>query len=124
MIKVLPLVGYESLKALNAFHALMLGLKMLPEYMSEDYETFFNRVEAMPEADQEKLIRQAAVFVNLEKDEVAALIRFSADKHGVPIGKENIANFGPDELHEVIVAVCKEIAKIKVNFVSAAEKKN
>lgn len=123
-MKVLELRGYKSLKALNAFHTLMLGLKMLPSYMAETYEEFYSRVEDMPESDQEKLIREAILFVNLERDEVEALACFCCDANGVPYSAENIKSLSPSDLVEIIVAVCKEIARIKINFVSENEKKN
>lgn len=124
MIKVLELRGYKSLKALNAYHTLMLGLKMLPSYMGESYEEFYLRIEEMPAADQEKMIREAALFVELQHDEVEAIVAFCTDANGVPYSKENIKNLGPGQLLEMIVAVCVEISKIKVNFVSESEKKN
>ena len=122
--KPLEIKGYKSLRALNAFHSLMLGLKMLPAYMGETYEEFFGRIQEMPEADQKKLIREAALFVNLEKEEIEALVYFCADPNGVPYSPENLKNLGPDQLVEIIVAVCGEIAKIKIDFVSDNEKKN
>jgi hypothetical protein len=122
--KVLPLKGYKSLKALNAFNALMLGLKMLPAYMGIRYEDFFAKIQASPPDEQERMIREAALLVSLEKDEVEALVCFSTDKNGVPYTEENISNLGPDELHEVIVAVCVAISKIKIDFLSNNEKKN
>lgn len=123
-MKVLELTGYKSLRAFNAFHALMLGLKMLPSYMMETYEDFFARIQAMSPEEQKKLIREAALFVKLEKEEVEALICFSTDKNGVPHSSENLKNLGPGDLVEVIVAVCFEISKIKIDFVSEQEKKN
>lgn len=124
MIQVSELRGYKSLRALNVFHTLMLGLKMLPEYMGEQYEEFFERIEAMPSADQEKLIRQAAVFVELQEDEVAACLSFCKDPNGVPFDSSNLRGLAPDQIHEMIVAVCVELAKIKVSFISDAQKKN
>lgn len=124
MIQVRELKGFESLRALNVFHTLMLGLKMLPAYGREAYEDFFARVETLTPADQEKMIREAALFVVLEREEVEALIKFCTDANGVPYTKENMKNLGPDQLHEIIVAVCLEISKIKINFVTEAEKKN
>lgn len=123
-MKVLELRGFKSLRALNVFHTLMLGLKMLPAYMGESYEDFLDRVSKMDEADQEKLIREAALFVELQKDEVEALVCFVADGNGVPYTAANVKNLGPKELHEIVVAVCREIAKIKVDLVGEAEKKN
>jgi hypothetical protein len=123
-MRVLELKGYKSLKALNAFHTLMLGLKMLPAYCGESYEDFFAKIETLPEASQEKLIREAALFVELQKDEVESLICFCTDANGVPYTAENLKSLGPDELHECIVQVCLAISKIKINFVSESEKKN
>lgn len=123
-MKVLELRGYRSLKVLNAFHSLMLGLKMLPAYQHESYETFFTRVQSMPASDQEKMLREASLFVNLEKDEVEAMLGFTTDANGVPISPENIKSLKPDEMFERIVAVCVEFSKIKIDFVSSSEKKN
>lgn len=123
-MKVLELRGFKSLRALNAFNTLMLGLKMLPAYMAESYEQFFGRVSEMAPPDQEKLIREAALFVELQKEEVEALVSFVADGNGVPYSAENMKALGPKELHEMIVAVCKEIAKIKIDLVGEHEKKN
>lgn len=123
-MRVLEIRGYKSLRAFNAFHSMMLGLKMLPAYMGESYEDFFNRVSAMPPEDQEKLIREAAMFVALDEEEVKAMICFCTDKNGVPYTSENLKNLGPDQIVDCLVAVCKEIARIKIDFVSDAEKKN
>lgn len=123
-IKVLELRGFKSLRALNAFNTLMLGLKMLPAYMGESYEAFFARIQEMPAADQEKLIREAALFVELQKEEVEALVGFCADANGVPYRAENLGNLNPKEIHEIIVAVCREIAKIQIDLVGEAQKKN
>lgn len=123
-MRVLELKGFKSLRAMNAFHALMLGLKMLPAYMGEGYEEFFARIQSMPPSDQEKMIREAALFVELQKEEVESIICFCADKNGVPYSSENLKNLGPKELVDIIVAVCLEISKIKIDFVTDAEKKN
>lgn len=123
-MKVLPLKGFKSLRALNAFHTLMLGLKMLPAYMHEQYEAFYSRLAEMPPADQEKMIREAALFVELQEEELKALISFCADANGVPYSDENVKNLGPKEFHEMIVAVCVAISKIKIDLVSDSEKKN
>ena len=111
------------MRALNAFNALLLGLKMIPAYMAESYEDFLNRISAMPEADQLKMIREAALFVELQKEEVEALVGFCCDKNDVPYEAANLKNLSPKELIEVIVAVCGEIAKMKIDFVTPNEKK-
>ena len=123
-MQVLELKGYKSLRAMNAFHALMLGLKMLPQYMGETYEEFFSRIQEMPEVDQLKLIKEASLFVELQEEEVKSLICFCTDKNGVPYTGENLKSLKPNQLTDIIVAVCGEIAKIKIDFVSEKEKKN
>lgn len=124
MIKVSPLTGYKSLRALNAYNTLLLGLKMLPSYMNESYESFYERVNEMPPADQEKLIREAALFVELQKDEVEALVGFCVDANGVAYGPEQLKSLGTEKIFEMIVAVCCEISKIEISILSASEKKN
>lgn len=124
MIKVKPIKGFKSLRALNAFNILVLGLKMLPAYMKESYEDFLARLHEMPEADQRKMLKEAAMFVELQPDELEALVYYATDKNGVPYSAENQKNLGPDEIVEIIVAVCLEISKIRIDIVSEKEKKN
>ncbi len=123
-MKVLELKGYKSLRAMNAFHTLILGLKMLPSYAMESYEEFYSKVDLMPDSDQEKLIREAIVFVNLSQEEVEALLSFATDKNGVAYSAVNIKNLGPQDIMEAIVPVCLAIAKINVSLVTEDEKKN
>lgn len=121
---VLELKGYQSLRAMNVFHTLMLGLKMLPAYLTQGYEEFFSRVQnEMSPSEQEKLIREAALFVRLDEDEIKALICFTADPNGVPYTAENIKNLSPDQIYEAIVAVCFQISQIKINLITETEKK-
>lgn len=121
--KILPLTGYKSLRALNAFHALLLGLKMLPAYQAEGYEEFYASFSEKTESEKETLLREAAVFVQLAQDEVEALISFATDKNGVPYSSVNLKNLSAGELHEIIVAVCMEIGRIKIDLVTEEEKK-
>jgi hypothetical protein len=92
--------------------------------MTEDYEAFYARVSLMPPRDQEKLIREAALLVELKQEEVEAFACFAADPNGIPYDASNLKNLGPREIHEIIVAVCVEISKIKVDLISDGEKKN
>ena len=123
-MKILELKGYKSLKAFNVFHSLMLGLCMLPAYRGLDYEKFFEKVQGMSPEDQEKMVRESALFVNIEQDELEALVCFCADPNGVPYTKENLKSMGAGEIYEMVVQVVLEISKIKINFVTATEKKN
>lgn len=123
-MKILPLKGYKSLRALNGFHALLLGLKMLPAYILEDYETFYASFKDKTEDAKEKLIREAAVFVQLQQDEVEAIVSFATDGNGIPYTAVNVKNLDAGQLHEIIVAVCMEIGRIRIELVSESEKKN
>ena len=123
-MKILPLTGPKALKAFYSFHKLLLGLKMLPAYMGEAYSEFYEAFNEKTEAEKEKLVREAAVFVPLEQDELMALVSFASDKNGVPYCPENIKNLEVNQLFEIIVAVSMEIGKIKVDLISEDEKKN
>lgn len=121
--KVLPLKGFNAIKAFWAFQHLLLGLKMLPIYINQNVDVFFDNFKDMDEGEKETFIRQAVAWVPLEKDEVEAIICFVEDKNGIAYGPANLKNLGPDELHEIIVAVGVELSRLKVNIVSESEKK-
>jgi hypothetical protein len=122
-MKLLPLKGFKSLRAFNAFSALLMGLKMLPAYIGEDYETFYAGFGDKTEDEKEKFLRQAVAFVQLQEDEVEAILSFATDKNGVPLSKANQKNLGPEEIFEIIVAVCMDIGRMKISLVSEDEKK-
>lgn len=122
-MKILELKGYKSLKALNGFHALLLGLKMLPAYINISYEVFYESFGEKTEEEKEKFLREALAFVQLEPDEVESIVCFACDPNDVPYSSVNVKNLSVDQLYEIIVAVCMEIGKIKISLVSEAEKK-
>lgn len=124
MMKVLPLKGYNSLRAFNARSNLLLGIKMLPEYMGESYESFYQRIDALEPEKQQELFFQAAKHVELDKSEVEAFLSFCEDPNGVPYNPANLKSLGPDKIIEAIVSVCMEISKIKIDIISDDEKKN
>ena len=122
--KVLPLKDVKSLRAFNAFHALMLGICMLPEYAHYGLEKFMSIVEAMTPEDQLKVVLNGAKLVELNPEEVKAMVCFCTDKNGVPYTSENVKNLGPNELIEVIVTVSMEILRnIHIDLVTSDEKK-
>lgn len=125
MIKVLTIEGLDCIHACQAFHKLMLGLKMLPAYGGYTYEEFFSMIDAMPEADQEKMVREAVAFVKLDADELMDVLKWAQDPNGVRYSKENTKSLKPKDIHEIITAVCMVIARDhRINFVSEDEKKN
>lgn len=122
-MKVRTIEGFSSLRAFNAYNALLLGLKMLPAYAGETYEAFLARAQEMPRADQETLFREAVAFVELQKDEVEALLSFVEDKNGVALSA-SVKSQPPAVIIDAIVAVCMRIAAFKIDLVSESEKKN
>lgn len=123
-IQVRELTGLKSLRPLNAFSALIIGVKMLPAYGHLTYEEFLAIVDAMDDEGQKAVFRNAASIVQLDPDDVAMMLYFCNDKNGIPFDSTNMKNLNPKEIVEMIVAVCLKIVKIKVDFVSEDEKKN
>lgn len=123
MIEVAPLVGYKALSAMHSFQVLMIGLKMLPFYGEQAPEEFFARFGKLSDEEKEKFIRLAVTSVPLEKKEVEALLSLAKDKHGVCYSALNIGNLGLADIIENIVAVCKELARIEIPWISDEEKK-
>ena len=124
-MEVAELKGYKSYRAFVAFHNLMLGLKMTPLYISEKYyEWFENNFVNVSEDEKRKMVRDAALFVNLEPEEIEVFACLCKDKNGIPYSKANIGNLKPDEILEVIISVCMEIGKIKIDMLTREEKKN
>lgn len=122
-LEVSGLSGYKGWRAYNVYHKLLLGLKMLPLYQHETYEDFFARIEEMPEEDQEKILREAVLFVDLELDEVLIMIGCIQDKNGIPYGPQQLKGMRPEEIFEALVSVAVKVSKIKINFVTKDEKK-
>lgn len=123
-MQVEEIKGYKGLRAFNAFHKLMLGLKMLPQYIGESYEDFFDRIHQMPDADQRKVIREAAVFVDLEKEELEAMASFCRDPNGISYGPEQLKKANPEVILNIVESVGFEIVKFRIDSVTETEKKN
>ena len=122
-MKVSELKGYKSMGALNAFNALLLGMKMLPMHSLTPYEKFHEDFKTMDYAEKESMIRQAIAFVQLEQVEVEALVTFCSDKNGVPYNSASLKSMDLKTIHEVITAVCMKVGEIKIDLLSEEEKK-
>ena len=123
--KCLPLVGIKSLRALNAFSALLLGMKMLPAQQHLTFEEWISIVEAMEREDQLKVFVHGAKIVALDPEEIKALVCFCTDKNGIPYTEANLKTLGPSDLVEVIATVCMEVVQnINIDLVTKEEKKN
>ncbi len=123
MYTVPELRGYKGYRALTAFHKLLYGVKMLPSYINVSYEDFYNALEAKSIDDQEKILRLSPLFVDLTLEELEPLVSCVNDPNGVPYGPSQLRDLNPKEIHEMIVAVCKKVAEIKIDLVTKTEKK-
>lgn len=122
-MKLLELKGLKSLRAMNAFHKLMLGLKMLPSYMNEDYDAFYLRIEGLPPADQRRIMKEAIDQVDLFPEEVLAIACFAADDNGVPYGESNLKPLNPKQIANILLEVSMQFWAIRLDFTTTDEKK-
>jgi len=120
---VTELKGPKALKALNAYCALLWGLKMIPQYIQYDFEDFFAMIADFPDDQKRIVFKEAAMMVELQEDELKSLVSFVKDPNGVPYSAENINNLKPTDLLDIVVAVCMEISSWEIDLVSESEKK-
>ena len=124
MKPVIDLVGYESIRALNVYGALLIGGKNLPGYSDMPFEEYFETIRTMPAAQQENFFRICVAVVPLEREEVEAITCFCLDANGVPYQRMQLKSMPLKDVYDIIISVCLEIAKFKIDFVSDTEKKN
>lgn len=92
-------------------------------YAMENYVDFYERIEAMPDEDQEKMLKEAVFLVDLSRDEVKNLLKMATDANGVRYSEANVKSLGPLEIFAILLAVCKEIVNSKPKALSEDEKK-
>lgn len=124
MKKTLPLVGYKSLRALNAFHMIMMGLKMIPIYAFIKYEDFYAMFDEKSDEEKEHFLREGLAIIKLEDEEIETLLGFCEDPNGIAYGKSNSKNLDLKEIYECCLSVMVEISKIKISLITEEEKKN
>lgn len=116
--------GPKGLRALNVYTTALMGLKMIPEYMGEAWESFLERFGALSTEEKVRALTQAVSIIEFKQDELEAIICFCKDKNGVPFDSTNIKNLDPRDMVKVIVSVALEVSKFKIDLVTAEEKKN
>jgi hypothetical protein len=124
MRTVIDLVGYESVKALNVYGALLIGGKNIPPYVDMPFPDYFEAIRTLPPADQENFFRVCVAVVPLEREEVEAITCFCLDANGVPYTRMQLKSMPLKDVFDIIISVCLEVAKFKIDFVSETEKKN
>lgn len=125
-MKVLDIRGTKSVRVLNVFSTLCVGMTMLPKYLSgqTSAQGVMDVIAEMPSEDKEKVLRELVEIVPLEQDEIEAVMQFCCDNNGVPFSKVNMKNLTPFEIRDGLVAVLMELAGMKIHTVNEAEKKN
>lgn len=110
------LKGPKSVRPFQVMSTLSLGLLMLPVNMNKLFDPWHEELINLSPENQRLMLEQATRFVELKEDEIAAVVSFCKDSNGIPIDKTNINNFKPNELLDMVVAVCLEVLKIDVFF--------
>ncbi|WP_424244948.1 hypothetical protein Dip510_000055 [Elusimicrobium posterum] len=123
-VQVLPLKGLKSIWALNAYNVLLFGLATEQALAGQGFEETYKNFEGLPLEAKELQLRRAAGLVNLQEDDMRNLIAFAKDANGIPFTDANTAKLAPEDIIDILVAVCLEISKIKVYSIAEREKKN
>lgn len=112
------LSGIKSVWAFQVMHTLLMGYWMIPNFESEkeSFEKFLERFEQGSEEEKRAIFQKAMYLVKLNKDEILAVCGFAKDKNGIEYSAENIENLSFDEISQIIIDVCVEIARIRVFF--------
>lgn len=124
MIQTKELKGLSSYSAMQVFYKLMIGLKMYAAYAHYTPEQFFDFISELSPENQDKIIREALLIVPMEREEMESLASFCCDSNGVPYRSENMKSLKPNQIFEILVKSCLELAKIKIDFITEDEKKN
>lgn len=95
---------------------LLLGLLMLPVNMNKKFDDFYAEILNFDQDAQRKILEDAIRFVELQEEEILAVLGFCKDPNGLKIDKTNIGNFNPAEIMDMIVEVCLQVFKIDVFF--------
>ena len=123
---VLPLKGLKSMDAVRGLSALLLGyycLAMPGKTQYATFDEFFESFGWITEEEKEKIIRTAILFVKIEHWETESMAGFVQDKNGIPFVAASLKNMPLPEIIEIVVAVCKEMGKLRLSILSEEEKK-
>lgn len=123
-MKPILLEGPNSLVALRVFTSLLLGLNMLPAYSEMSFEQFLNCIYDMSPTDQEKIFREALMHVPLDPQDILSLGEFILDANGVPYAVPQMKKMALDQMFELVVVSCKNVASMRIKMLTESEKKN
>ena len=115
--------GIDGAKAYHSALALVRSLYYIPKELDGViifHETFKEMSDWFDGLDNENKRKYLRIAVEdgamLEEKEIESLFKFAKDENGVPLGKENINNLNPFEIHDLILDIACEILKTKVFF--------
>lgn len=125
MIKVLPLKGYPGYRALCSYSALVWGMKMVPQFFTLNVAQFEeDYLKSLPLDQQFDHFKRGAEIVKLTEEESNDFIAVCADPNGVRYSRENVNNLDPIQFRDLLATVAFEIYKIKIDSITAEQKKN
>ena len=125
-MKIRPILGYNCYRAYQVYRDIILASYIFwnanKVYLSdngdkpESYKDFLMRFEKSTDEEKRDIIKLGADTFNLSLEEVCFLVGLVEDANGVPYSKANINNLQPQEIIDIIIAVCLEISKVTVFF--------
>ena len=125
-MKIRPITGYNCYRAYQVYRDILLASYIFwnankvylsdKEAKPESYKDFLMRFEKSTDEEKKDIIKLGADTFNLSLEEVCFLVGLVEDANGVPYSKANINNLKPQEIIDIIIAVCLEISKVTVFF--------
>lgn len=116
--------GVAGARAFQVYHRLVFGLNMTPLNAGKKYDEWVREFEAKTDEDKRRDLAVACLLVDLEPEEMHALLALASDPNGNPLGPENVSGLPPNEIVEIMTDVCMELSKIPLYSLTSEQKKN
>jgi hypothetical protein len=112
-VKVKELKGLRALRAYLIYQKLIICLGLTVFNPEKDSGTLLLKFGDYDLQKRKELLTKACSVVPLEDDEVEALTRFAVDENGIAFEKPALANLKPNEIIDLMVAVCMKLDAIE-----------
>ncbi|MDR3243820.1 MAG: hypothetical protein LBT79_03630 [Elusimicrobiota bacterium] len=115
-MKIKELKGLKSVKALNVYMKLVIGIAMTYFNKEKSFDAFLKNFEGYDLEKKRTLLKLACLIVQLEEDEVEALTRFAVDDDDIAYERPALSNLKTSELVAIMVEVLLKISEVEVFF--------
>ncbi|MDR3112935.1 MAG: hypothetical protein LBU09_00985 [Endomicrobium sp.] len=115
-MQIKELKGLKSVKALNVYCKLVIGLSLTHLNKEKSIDDFRKAFEEYEIEKRKTLLKFACLLVQLEKDEVSALTSFAVDENNVAYEEPALAYLKPSEIVGIMSEVALKISEIKIFF--------